>query len=149
MSKQAFRKAMRRLHVVSLNEQDWMQRFHSIARQYGIDTKLPRDPFAMGRLVGVPDDQLKVGLEFRKLEQYVEAWAARSAMTKAGSTKSPQYMPAAWFNCEFGIPSTRLRTAARRKQLPKIGDGRRSQYHVATARRLWPDDMDDAKRDNA
>jgi hypothetical protein len=77
-----FRTIGRRLVAAAIEEQDWMQRFHSIARQYGITTLLPRDALDLAHLVGFPDAEIRPGLGYAKLERYVKAWAAHTAAAR-------------------------------------------------------------------
>ncbi len=48
---------------------------------------------------------------------------------------------ATWFKEQYGIDSARLRKAAQRGQLPKMGEQRKTVYSFENARRLWPEEI--------
>lgn len=48
---------------------------------------------------------------------------------------------ATWFKEQYAIEPSRLRKAAQRGQLPKLGEQRKTVYSYEAARRLWPHEI--------
>lgn len=69
----------------------------------------------------------------------------RLLFPQSAPTEADQMMPAAWFKSCYGIPSSRLRMAAKRGKLSASGEGKGKRYSVKGARILWPEDILDSR----
>lgn len=54
--------------------------------------------------------------------------------------ESNSWHSARWYSDQFGIPSSRLRQASRRKKLASLQDGKTKLYLLADVQKLWPED---------
>lgn len=65
----------------------------------------------------------------------------QSHINISSDIENDKYLPAKYYDDEFGIPSERLRSAARQNKLPHKKNGGKNYYPFYRAKEIWPDDV--------